>query len=94
MEQKKKPIHEIKLGRIRAAIWKNEADNQEVWFNVEVSRSYKQDGKWNDTKTFRRDDLPILGLATDLAHRWIWREHRQREKARSQDTHRKVPARR
>lgn len=82
MEQKKKPIHEINLGRIRVAIWQNYTDDQEVWFNVEFSRSYKQDGKWKDTKTYRRDDLPVLGLATDMAYRWIWRESVRQEKSR------------
>lgn len=82
MEQKKKPIHEIKLGRIRVAIWKNQTEGHDAWFNVEFSRSYKQDGKWNDTKAFRRDDLPILGLAADMAYRWIWHEHSRQEKSR------------
>ena len=40
MATKQKPVHEIRLGRIRAAIWANQTDSGEIWFNVTVSRLY------------------------------------------------------
>lgn len=52
----------------------NETKDQETWFNVEVSRSYKKGDVWKDSKTFRRDDLPVVALIVDMAYRWIWRE--------------------
>ena len=72
MAQKQKPTHEIRLGRIRAAIWANQSENREVWFNVTVSRLYKEGDKWQDTSTFRRDDLPIVAKVIDMAYAWIW----------------------
>lgn len=72
MAQKKKPVHEIRLGRIRAAIWANNANNGDVWFNVTVSRMYKDANEWQDTVTFRRDDLPIVAKVADMAYAWIW----------------------
>ena len=71
-QEKKKPFHRIPLGNIVAAIWKNETKDGRFWFNVTVSRSYKDGDEWKDTSTFRRDDLPIVAKALDMAYAWIW----------------------
>jgi hypothetical protein len=70
--QKHKPVHEIRLGRIRAAIWANHSTSRETWFNVTVSRLYKDGDRWQDTATFGRDDLPIVAKVVDMAYAWIW----------------------
>jgi hypothetical protein len=72
MAEKKKPTHEVKLGRIRAAIWANQTEDADVWFNVTVSRLFKDDGQWRDAQSFRRDDLPIVQKALGMAYDWIW----------------------
>ena len=33
---KKRPVHEVRMGRIKAAIWENESDNG-TFFNVAIS---------------------------------------------------------
>ncbi len=71
MAQKQKPVHEIRLGRIRAAIWANTREG-ETWFNVTLTRLYQDGGQWKDTSTFRRDDLPIVSKAADMAYAWVW----------------------
>ena len=41
-----KPVHELRLGRIRAAVWLNETDNGSR-YNVQISRLYKdKNDKW------------------------------------------------
>jgi hypothetical protein len=77
--EKNEPIHEIKLRRIRATIWANETKDQEVWFNVTVSRLYKDGDKWKDTTSFRRDDLPLVAKAVDMAYTWILLRERKLE---------------
>jgi hypothetical protein len=72
MAQKQKPAHEIRLGRIRAAIWANQSNGGGAWFNVTVSRLYKDGDTWKDTSAFRRDDLPVVSKAMDMAYAWIW----------------------
>ncbi len=72
MAQKQKPVHEIRLGRIRAAIWANQTESRDVWFNVTITRLYKEGDRWQDTATFRRDDLPIVAKVVDIAYTWIW----------------------
>ena len=60
MAQKQKPVNEIRLGRIQAAIWANQTEQRDVWFNVTVTRLYKEGDQWKDTTTFRRDDTPTI----------------------------------
>ena len=48
---KSKPIHEIRLGRIRAAIWENETKNGSR-HNVSFSRLYKDGDQWKDSTSF------------------------------------------
>ena len=69
----KKPVHEVKLGGIRAAIWANETENG-VRHNVTFSRLYKDGDQWKDSTSFRRDDLVIVAKVADLAFAWIWAE--------------------
>jgi hypothetical protein len=65
-----KPIHEVRLGAIKAAVWKNQTEAG-VRHNVTFSRLYRQDDKWASTETFGRDDLLLLGKVADQAHSWI-----------------------
>lgn len=67
-----RPIHEIKLGRIRASIWTNQGDRQEVWYSVSLSRVYRDGENWKTTTSFGRDDLPLVAKAADMAYAWIW----------------------
>lgn len=71
-----KPTHQIRLGAIRAAVWLNSSDRTgESWFTVTVTRSYRDKEQLKDTSTFRRDDLPVVAKAVDLAYTWIWEQY-------------------
>jgi aryl-phospho-beta-D-glucosidase BglC (GH1 family) len=68
--QKQKPIHEVRLGHIKAAVWKNEVENG-VRYNATFSRIYKDGDNWKSTDSFGRDDLLVLAKVADNAHSWI-----------------------
>ena len=70
MQTKQKPIHELRLGSIKAAVWKNETENG-VRYNVTFSRLYKDADQWKSTDSFGRDDLLVLAKVADQAHSWI-----------------------
>ena len=73
-----KPVHQIRLNAIRAAIWLNQSDKTgKSWFTVTVSRSYLDKEQFKDTTAFRRDDLPIVSKAIELAYAWIWEQSAQ-----------------
>ena len=81
-KDKQKPVHDIRLGAIKAAIWKNETESGPR-FNTTFSRLYKDGDEWASTDSFGRDDLLTLGKVADLAHTWI---HQQaQEKAERDD---------
>lgn len=70
---KTKPVHEIRMGRIRAAIWANDTENG-LRHNVTLCRLYKDGDKWKDSTSFGREDLPLVMKVADLAHTWIFEQ--------------------
>jgi hypothetical protein len=70
-ETKVRPVHEVRLGRIRAAIWENNTETG-IRHNVTITRLYKEGNDWKDSTSFGRDDLPLLAKVADLAHTWIF----------------------
>ena len=75
MAEAKKPAHDFRLGPIYTAIWRNLKPDNEVWFNVTITRRFQVNGGWRETTTFRRDDLPIAAKALDMAYAWIWSQN-------------------
>jgi len=74
---KRKPVHEIRVGLVRAAIWENDTQNG-TRHNVTFSRLYRDsDGQWQDSSSFGREDLPLLQKVSDRAHSWIY-DHGQK----------------
>ena len=70
---KARPVHEIRIGRVKAAIWGNETENG-IRHNVTVSRIYKEEDVWKDSSSFGRDDLLLVAKVIDRAHDWIYDE--------------------
>ena len=68
-----KPIHELRWGRIRAAIWENDTQNG-TRHNVTLSRLYKDGDQWKDSTSFGRDDLLVLAKVAEAACDWIYQQ--------------------
>ena len=64
------PVHEIRLGLIKASIWRNQTKSGER-HNVTVVRLYKNGETWKESGHFGRDDLRLVAKVIDLAHTWI-----------------------
>jgi hypothetical protein len=73
-----KPVKEVRLGHIKAAIWANETQSG-TRHNVTVTRLYKDGTQWKSSDSFGRDDLPLVQKVCDLAHSWIFQEGQNRE---------------
>ena len=67
---KQRPAHEIRLGRIKATIWANQGDKG-TWYNVTLSRNYKDGEEWKSSASFGRDELLTVAKAADMANTWI-----------------------
>ena len=69
---KARPIHEIRLGAIRAAVWRTDGETGPR-FSVSFSRLYKDDqGQWKDAASFGRNDLPLLVKVADRVHSFLY----------------------
>ena len=66
-----KPVDEVRIGRVKATIWRNGTDEQPR-YNVTFSRLYKEDVEWKSTQSFGRNDLLVLAKVADLAHTRIF----------------------
>ncbi len=65
------PVRTLRLGRIKAAIWENGADER-AFCNVTFSRTYMDEEKrFRDSDSFGRDDLLVLAKLADNAHTFI-----------------------
>ena len=73
MNQKIKPIHEVRLGAVKAAIWEHGNENGS-YYSVTLNRIYKEGASWKFTDSFGRDDLLLAGKVLDLAHTWIFEQ--------------------
>ena len=67
----RRPVHEVRMGRIKAAIWENKTD-QGTRHNVSITRIYKDGNAWKESTSFGRDDLPLVIKIADAAHVWIY----------------------
>jgi hypothetical protein len=81
------PVEEVRIGGIKAAIWRNEGDSGPR-FNVTFQRLYRTEaGKWQSTNSFSRDDLLVLMKVADATHTRVMqllggqREQRQEKPA-------------
>jgi|1048.fasta_scaffold61360_1 hypothetical protein len=70
MATKNNPPKEVRMGSIKATIWKNDTEAG-TRHNVTFSRLYRDGANWKSTESFGRDDLLLLAKVADEAHSWI-----------------------
>jgi hypothetical protein len=78
-QTKTTPVHEGRIGRVKAAIWKNLTDKG-ARFNTTFSIIYKDGEQWRSTDSFGRDDLLLLAKLADRAHSWICEKGQEEDK--------------
>ncbi len=71
-QERQRPAHEVRLGRIKGAIWANTTD-QGVRYGVTLTRLYKdaESGEWRTSTSFGRDDLLLVAKVCEMALLWI-----------------------
>ena len=69
-QQKRRPVHEIRLGSVKGAVWRNDGPNG-PWHTVTFERLYKDGEEWKSTHSFRAEDLLVLAKLADQAHSWM-----------------------
>ena len=71
-----KPAHTIRIGLVRASIWKSDGSNGDA-FTVTVDRQWREaTGEWKDSPTFLPGDLRHLARAASECALWTeWQRH-------------------
>src|SRR5438128_7719109 len=68
-----RPVHEVRMGRICAAIWQHTDGDEKIWHNVTLSRIYKDNqGNWARSDSFGKSDLPLVARVTQRAFDWLY----------------------
>jgi hypothetical protein len=76
-----KPIHEVRLGKVKAAIWRNETDAGPR-YSVSIVRLFKvEGGDWESSTSFGRDELPLVSKVADMVHTWIYQQSERKEES-------------
>jgi hypothetical protein len=70
-----KPVMEIRLGLIKAAIFHNLTRAGER-YHVILTRLFKDGAQWRVSSQFGRDDLLQAAKVLDMAHTWIYQQER------------------
>jgi hypothetical protein len=74
-ENSTKPIKDFRAGNIQASVWRNEVDKKGqtvVRHSVRIQKQYRNDdGDYQETNYFFRDDLPKLILVSQKAFEFI-----------------------
>ena len=72
------PVHRIRISAIQAAIWQHQGETG-TWYNVTLSRSYKDaNDEWKSADSFSADDLLLVAKVADAAHSWIIQKQQER----------------
>ena len=72
MEAKTKPVKHCTLGNVAVAVWKNQSQNGNDWFQVDISKRYRDEsGDWKNSNRYRDADIPVLKHLLDEALTWL-----------------------
>lgn len=71
-EKKNQPVHEERIGAIKAVVWANHTKAGGTMHNTTIARIYKDaDGNWQESPSLGRDDLLVAAKVLDRVHSWL-----------------------
>lgn len=74
------PIETKRAGAVKATLWENQNDKNQIYHSVVISRTYRDDeGDWKETSQLFTDHLPLAQLVSSQAFAFI---HERLEKLR------------
>jgi hypothetical protein len=73
MATKNKPVHQVRIGRIKAAVFENGDDAPR---KVQFQALYKdEEDQWRGSQSFTREDLPLLIKVADRVHSYLYEKN-------------------
>ena len=71
MATNQKPLHQIRIGAVRASIWEQRSDNSS-FLTVSYSRSYRdRQGQWHNGHSYTEQDLSAIRDCALEARKWM-----------------------
>lgn len=67
----RQPVYELRRGLILVRIWRKRTRHG-LRHTVSATRLYRNGDVWKESTRFGRDDIPLIRLALDEAHTWIF----------------------
>jgi hypothetical protein len=68
MNAKTRPVHEFRLGRVSATVWRKKVARLTRYH---ITFAVLCDDGWNDSPSFSQEDLPDLAQVADAAYAWL-----------------------
>jgi hypothetical protein len=70
-EKPKRPVHEVRLRNVVAAVWANPAEDGRTNYALTTYRIYQAEDGWHRSMSFDRDDIPLLTWVANKAFDYI-----------------------
>lgn len=80
-----KPLKTFRHRGISASVFENESEKGDLFYKVQIVRTYKDGKKFHSTPTFSRDELPLVILVTQQAFDFVLCEERDNKTERARD---------
>lgn len=71
-----RPIHEIRKGLIKVRVWRKRIRSG-LRHTLSFVRLFRNGDVWKESKRFSRGGIPLMRLALDEAHTWIFQQNRR-----------------
>ena len=72
----KQPLHEIRRGLIVVRIW-DKRSRTARGYSTSVIRLFRNGTDWKESSRFGSEDIPVVRLALDEAHKWLLLQTRE-----------------
>lgn len=77
-QSKKRPVHEVRIGPVKATMWRNEGSNG-PWHNVTFEPFIGKARSGRAALVFGRDELLVVAKVADIAHTWMFENEARSE---------------
>lgn len=67
---KNRPVYEVRAGSVLASVWANATDKGR-WYNVTLTRLYKDGDSWKSSSSFGSQDLVDIARVAVVAEMWV-----------------------
>lgn len=80
-----KPIETFRSGTVKATVWANKSDDNQVFHTITIVRAYKDGDEWKETNSYLTQHLMDLSLVAGETFKFLRMELRERNREQAQN---------